>query len=172
MIIFFLDWIDYFYNLGEDALNKLNISKYGQLVEEAKVNGNFCHHDYTHSNIILNDEKTYIINFDSCCMELKVYDLTNLLRRKMRKCKWDVNEAKNILEEYASIEELKENEIEVLKIMLQFPQKFWRIANKYYNSRHGWAEKIYMAKLNEVIEEVEYHRKFMDNFDNIIPVNI
>jgi spore coat protein I len=168
----FLDWVDYFYNLGEDALKKLNLSKYVRLVEQAKGNGNFCHHDYTHSNIILNDEKTYIINFDSCCMELKVYDLTNLLRRKMRKCNWDIKEARNIIEEYSSIEPLEEDEIDVLRIMLQFPQKFWRIANKYYNSRHGWAEKIYIAKLNEVIEEIEYHKNFIDNFEEIIPAKV
>lgn len=165
----FLDWIDYFYQLGEDALKKLMDSKYNKLVDAAQAEGFFCHHDYTHSNIILNEEKTYIINFDSCCMELKVYDLTNLLRRKMRKCNWDIKEAKNILEEYHGIEAISEEEFDVLRIMLQFPQKFWRVTNKYYNSRHGWAEKIYIAKLNEVIEESEVHKKFIDNFEKIMP---
>jgi CotS family spore coat protein len=164
----FLDWVDYFYKLGEDALDKLNLSKYYELVEQSKKQGYFCHHDYTHSNIILNEHKTYIINFDSCCVELKVYDLTNLLRRKMRKCNWDIKEAKNIIDEYNGIEPISRDEFEVLRIMLQFPQKFWRVANRYYNSRHGWAEKIYMSKLNEVVEEVQYHKKFMEDIEQIM----
>jgi CotS family spore coat protein len=164
----FLDWVDYFYKLGEDALDKLNLSKYYELVEQSRKQGYFCHHDYTHSNIILNEHKTYIINFDSCCVELKVYDLTNLLRRKMRKCNWDIKEAKNIIDEYKGIETISKDEFEVLRIMLQFPQKFWRISNRYYNTRHGWAEKIYMSKLNEVVEEVQYHQKFMEDIEQIM----
>lgn len=165
----FLDCVDYFYTLGEDALKRLDVSVYNKLAEEALKEGSFCHHDYTHSNIILKNENIYIINFDSCCMELKLYDLTNLIRRKMRKCNWDVKEAKNIIREYHDIEPISDEEFGVLRVMLQFPQKFWRITNKYYNSRHGWAEKIYIAKLYEVIEEIKYHKNFIDNFEKILP---
>lgn len=165
----FLEHVGYFHNLGQQALEKLEQSNYKGLVEKSTKEGYFCHHDYTHSNIILNGHKTYIINFDSCCMELKMYDLTNLIRRKMRKCNWDIKEAKCIVEEYNSIEKISADEYEVLGIMLQFPQKFWRISNRYYNSRNGWAEKIYISKLDEVIEEIKYHKNFIDNFERILP---
>ena len=55
-----------------------------------------------------------------------------------------------------------------MKIMLQFPQKFWRVANRYYNSSKSWAQRILIDKLEEVIDEIECHRKFLDNYETII----
>jgi CotS family spore coat protein len=161
----FLECYDYFYQLGEDALNQMNASKYQELVENTKNEGVFCHHDFTHHNIIHPENKYYIINFDFCCFELKVYDIANLIRRKMRKCNWDTNEARVILNEYRTVEELCHDEFLVMKIILQFPQKFWRVINKYYNSKRSWSEKSFIIRLQEVIDEIEYHKSFMEKFD-------
>jgi len=40
-----------------------------------------------------------------------------------------------IIDAYTSIEPISKEEFEILEIMLQFPQKFWRVVNRYYNSR-------------------------------------
>lgn len=163
----FMDNVDYFYNTGEDAIEKINNSKYQDIVSMAKREGGFCHHDYMHNNIICCDTNTFVINFDFCCEELKVYDLANLLRRKMRKCDWDIKEAKIIMDEYRSIENISIDEFTVMKLILQFPQKFWRVINKYYNSRRSWSEKSYAMKLQEVIDEVEHHQRFLDRIDEL-----
>ncbi|MDP4182435.1 MAG: CotS family spore coat protein [Bacillota bacterium] len=162
----YLKHFDYFYNLGENSLNQLKNSRYNDLVETARKEGVFCHHDFTYHNIICSENKTYAINFDYCCFELCIYDLANFLRRKMRKCKWSHNEAKIILDKYRSINDLDRSEFDALKIILQFPQKFWRVANKYYNSKRSWSEKSYLSKLQEVIDELEYHKKFIEKFDS------
>lgn len=162
----FLEYADYFYNIGENSINMINNSNYNKLVEEYRVAGGICHHDFTHHNIICAQDKVSIINFEFCCYELKVYDVVNLMRRKMRKCKWDVGEGKLILDQYRMIEDIDEDEYLVMKVMLQFPQKFWRVINKYYNSRRSWSEKSYLSKLQEVIDEIPYHKEFMNNYDS------
>lgn len=164
----FLEYVDYFFALGEDAINKISNNIYDELVAEARREGGFCHHDYTHHNLVIKDNKMYVMNFDFCCYELKVYDLANLLRRKMRKCNWNPTEAKFIMDQYRKIEPLGEKDLYVLKTMLQFPQKLWRVINKYYNSKRSWSEKSYICKLQEVIDEIEYHKEFMNKFDSII----
>jgi len=161
----FLDHFEYFYNLGENALQLIESPRYERLVKQSREEGIICHHDFTHHNIIKNGETYYATNFEFCCYELKVYDLANLLRRKMRRCNWDIDEAKLIIDEYRTVESLSEDEIYVMKIMLQFPQKLWRVANKYYNSKRSWSEKSYVAKMQEVIDEIEYHKKFMEQYD-------
>lgn len=163
----FLQYVDYFYALGENSISSLASSKYSELVENTRSQGIFCHHDYTHNNIIFNESGTWVINFDYCCFELKIYDIANLIRRKMRKCYWNVDDAKTIIEEYRRVEDICNDEIHVMKIMLQFPQKFWRVANKYYNSRRSWSEKSYVSRLQEVIDELEHHKKFMESYDSI-----
>jgi MinD superfamily P-loop ATPase len=85
----------------------------------------------------------------------------------MRKCYWDINEAKVIIDAYKSVESISEEEFIVMKIMLQFPQKFWRVVNKYYNSRRCWRDKTFEKKLLEVIDEIEYHKKFLDNYNSL-----
>lgn len=164
----FIEHFDYFYNMGENATRQINSSIYENLVASTRKEGIFCHHDYTHHNILISNDKYSLINFEFCCLELKVYDLANLLRRKMRRCDWDINEAKAIVKEYKSIETLSEEDYYVLKVILQFPQKFWRVVNKYYNSKRSWSEKSFVAKLQEVINEAEHHKKFMNRFEELM----
>jgi len=163
----FLDCVDYFYSEGEEAISHFPDSRYGELVKAARQERGFCHHDYTHHNIVVSGSGITVVNFDFCCFELKAYDLANLLRRKMRKCNWDINEAGIIINEYRSIESLSSDEFILMKLMLQFPHKFWRIINKYYNSKRSWSERSFIIRLQEVIEESTYHRQFLSRFDSL-----
>ncbi len=160
----FLENVDYFIKSGEETLSSLRESNYAELVERCRQEGLFCHHDYTHYNIISGETGFTVINFEYCCSELKIYDLANFIRRRMRKCNWDAEKVGIILEGYTSRENLDKDELEVLGLMLKFPQKFWRVVNKYYNSRRSWSERSYMAKLQEVIDETGYHGEFMKKF--------
>lgn len=164
----FLDYADYFYRLGEVTLQQISDSRYERLVNEVRKEGSFCHHDFTHHNVICSDSRCIIVNFNYCCFELKVYDIANFLRRKMRKCGWSIEEAKVIMDEYRTVEPLSDDELFTMKLILQFPQKFWRVANKYYNSRRSWSEKSYVAKLHEVIEEIEPHKKFIERYEELV----
>lgn len=155
---------DYFVKTGELALDLLADSEYIMLSDKAEQDGIISHHDFNHHNIYVNGETMHVVNFEYCCFDLKVYDLVNLLRRKMRKCNWEIKEAINIINEYSKIEPLSQEEIELMKIMLLFPQKFWRVINKYYNSRRSWSEKSFVNRLQEVIDEIEPHSKFMGEF--------
>jgi hypothetical protein len=51
--------------------------------------------------------------------------------------------------------------------MLQFPQKFWRVINRYYNSKRHWAQKNFTIMLEDVIKEKDAHVDFMDKFDTL-----
>lgn len=157
-------YVDYFHEIGEKALGMLDTSDYYELVEEAQKSKTISHHDYNHHNIYVHNDEMYLVNFEYCCYDLKIYDLVNLLRRKMRKCNWNIDEAALIINEYSRIESLCESELDIMKIMLMFPQKFWRVVNKYYNSRKSWSENSYVSRLQEVIDEAAAHKVFLDKF--------
>jgi len=163
----FLKNADHFIKMGEDAITRLKNSNYNLLVEKCRKEKSFCHHDYTHYNIIETGNEFSVINFDYCCYELKIYDLANFIRRRMRKCNWNPDKCWVIFEGYSSKASLDKDELEILELLLLFPQKFWRVVNKYYNSRRSWSEKIYMGKLQEVIDETVYHCKFMEQYSKI-----
>jgi len=86
----------------------------------------------------------------------------------MRKCNWDINEARVIIDSYRSVENISSDEFLIMKYILQFPQKFWRVANKYYNSKRSWSEKSFVVRLQEVIDEVRHHNAFMDRYDSLL----
>ena len=161
----FLENTDYFIGLGEQAASELEKSNYMNLINKARAEGVFCHHDFTHHNIVCSEDVFSIINFDYCCFELKIYDLANLIRRKMRKCSWGMDKAVLIIDGYNSVEQLSRDEIAVMKLILQFPQKFWRVVNRYYNSRRSWSERSFVMKLQEVLDEVDGHRKFIESYN-------
>lgn len=161
----FLEYAGRFISAGEKASEELAASAYEKLAVEAWDNKSFCHHDYTHHNIILDGGRVTVINFDYCCYELRVYDIANLIRRKMRKCDWDISKTGLIIQSYCSVYPLSREEMEVMKIVLQFPQKFWRVVNRYYNSRRSWSEKSYVSRLQEVIDEMEPFEAFIRVFE-------
>ncbi len=161
----FLEYADYFCRMGDSAINELQSSNYEQLAARTRKERLFCHHDYTHHNIIVSEGRMSVINFDYCCLELRIYDIANLIRRKMRKCNWDISKADMIINAYNALEPLDRDEMTVMKLILMFPQKFWRVVNRYYNSRRSWSERSYVTKLQEVISEVEPHRDFIEKFD-------
>lgn len=86
----------------------------------------------------------------------------------MRKCNWDISKVEVILDKYCSVEPITREELEVMKLILQFPQKFWRVANKFYNSRRSWSERSFMGKLQEVVDEMEDHRRFLADFEKLL----
>lgn len=163
----FIEHFDDFYTIGEKSLETLFSSRYNKLVEATLREGMICHHDYSYQNILIRGDKTAIINFDYCNLELKIYDIVNILRRRMRKCNWDIRKARLILDTYRNIEPLEPDEMKVMKSMLLFPQKFWRVINRYYNSKRCWAQKNFTQMLEEVIAEKNYHMQFMEEFDKL-----
>lgn len=169
----YLNYCGYFYELGKDSLEYVISPIYDKLVADTSELKSICHNDLTYKNIILNDDKESeskdsIINYDFCSYDLKVYDLANLIRRRMRKCDWNIKDAKTITDEYRRINELTAEDFYVMKIMLQFPQKFWRVSNRYYNSNKGWAQRILVDKLEETINEIGCHKKFLEDYEIII----
>lgn len=159
----YLSIADYYCSLAERIYGELTESPYEKLIERYCDEGCICHRDYTGHNILLGKHET-IINFESACIDLPVYDVANFLRRRMRKCGWSVSDAEFILDNYSRTRPLSSDEIIVLKLLLQFPQKLWRIINKYYNSRRSWCEKSCLMQLEEVKQEKDPLAEFARNF--------
>lgn len=161
----FLEKIDYFREMGTEALKDLLNSNYYSFVEKTKNDRSFCHCDYTYQNIIVKDKDIFVTCFEMCAYELKVYDIANLIKRKMRKCNWNIKEANKILESYNKVDNITKDEFEILKVMLKFPGKFFRIANEYYNSKKRKRGSTSEFRLVETIKEVNDHKKFIDEFN-------
>jgi len=144
---------DEYCNLAQQLTTDLEKSAYNKMVVSAKENGCLCHRDFSGHNTVKCFPRPIIINFNETAIELPVYDVANLMKKRLRKCNWSVEEAHFILNTYCKTRSISNEELQVLKILLLFPQKLWRITNKYYNSKKSRYEKTALSKLDEIIQE-------------------
>lgn len=143
---------DYYCEKAASLQQSLTESGYNELVTFYSLKGAICHKEFTAHNVLFGD-RPYIVNFDNCSIDLPVLDLANIIKRKMRKDKWSAATAHSIINSYVKQRDLTQADINILKITLEYPQKLWRIVNKYYNSRRTWCEKSCLQKLEEIKNE-------------------
>lgn len=156
---------DKYCNMANETCVALRESKYSKLCREYAKNGIICHKEYSpHNIILLNETDAAIINFDKASIDLPLFDIANLIKRYMKKNGWDASKGLEIINEYNKTRNISNDELNIIKIMLAFPQKLWRIVNKYYNSRRAWCEKSCLLKLSEIKKESEEIEKFLKDF--------
>lgn len=149
----YLSIADKYHQIAQDTCKSLSKSCYFDLCEKYKKDGAICHKDYNSHNIFIDNDKIYITNFSDATIDIPILDLYNLIKHRMKKNNWDYSDALLILKEYDKYRSISKKEIELIKILFTFPQKLWRIVNKYYNSRRSWCEKSSILKLNDIKKE-------------------
>jgi len=155
----------YYLRLSQTALALLDRSKYEELNLEMAVKGGLCHGDVAARNFIITPAgDVCLIDFDSMLQDLPLIDLWKLYRRVMKTFKWDFALGLGMLEAYESINPLSASELEVLLALLSFPQKFWRLANRYYGGRYRVDEARFHRKLVKYTGQSQAHALFLSRF--------
>ena len=65
-----------------------------------------------------------------------------------------------MLKAYEDIRPLSDEEREYLSIRLRYPEKFWKLANYYYNTNKAWIPGKHMEKLEKFLEQQEKRVSF------------
>lgn len=165
----YLSNVDFYIKLAQKTIRSFNFECYNKVCEDALRGKVICHHDYTYHNILFDEkEDVHVIDFDYCKWEIQVYDISTLMVKALKRLDWEIDKGKLILESYNSIKPLTLDEVSILKSLLSFPQRFWRLANRYYYKEAGWNETTFIKKIKEIIDEKEKYMNFIDNIDDII----
>lgn len=106
----------------------------------------------------------YIIDFDYCKREIRTYDIANFMKKVLKRVDWNIEYAEAIIDAYNAVSPLREEEYEVLYAYLLFPQRYWRLANRYYYNEVMWGQNIFINKINNIINEKESYMKFIEEF--------
>lgn len=156
---------DFFIERSINSLKIIDSYIYANLIEKAQRDKGICHKDYSYYNLVFNEQdELYVTNFDYCCYEIKVYDLASFLRKVMNEHKWNVEIAINVIDWYNTVNKIDEDEMQVIFALMEFPQRFWRIVNRFYNSRRTCPETELYNKLVEIVSEKEYYMEFLKRF--------
>lgn len=112
-----------------------------------------CHGDYQYHNVILRDGQMYVTNFEKLVRGSQVRDLYLIFRKVMEKYNWSVNLAEEVINNYQLERQLDVYQRKELYDRVKYPEKFWKIANYYMNSRKSWQPEKNREKLQRVLSQ-------------------
>lgn len=194
----YLNYYDKFYEQGLLAADRLTSSSYLELLTEAITQRSVCHGNYTYHNIIMVKNKTDAIaktyvppgwinkqplsvaelggcgsmiattNFEKSYIGLQICDLYQFIRKVMEKNDWDILYGSNIIEAYDRVKPISKAEINVLYLLLLYPEKFWKITNFYYNGKKSWVSGRNTQKLNIIGEQNTKKEMFLHKLESIL----
>jgi len=194
----YLNYYDAFYEQGLLAADRLLSSSYQSLLAEAVKQRSVCHGNYTYHNIIMLKSKadaiskTYVppgwinkqplsvaelggsggmiatTNFEKSYIGLQIGDLYQFVRKVMEKNDWDILYGSNIIEAYDRVKPISKAELNVLYLLLLYPEKFWKITNFYYNGKKSWVSGRNTQKLNMIGEQNAKKEMFLRRLEGIL----
>ncbi|MGK5510128.1 phosphotransferase [Brevibacillus formosus] len=83
--------------------------------------GILCHGDGGPSNFIINDEGTYLIDFETLRVDLRAYDLYRIIYNSCKDYQWDFSIAKAILDGYHQVAYLDKSDYKLMSAWLRSP---------------------------------------------------
>ena len=152
------------YQLAAKVTKRLEDSGYERLYQDSLAQGLLVHGDYNYHNVLMLPETggSATTNFEHFRIDVQALDLYYFLRKVMEKHKWKESLGRAMLEAYAEVRPLKPEELEVIALKASYPEKFWKIANFYYNSGKAWIPGKNQEKLERVIAQEQEKQHFLD----------
>ncbi len=122
----------------------------------------FCHGDYQYHNILMGSGGWFIINFEKCIQDDPVRDIYLLMRKLLEKGNWSVTLGTELLSAYERERPISAVSRIDLYYRLAYPEKFWKIANFYYNTGKAWIPVKNQEKLEKLIAQEKEKQHFLD----------
>ena len=159
----FLLQFEQLYTQAKEATQLLEKEEYEAYYEKAIKEGSMLHGNFTHHSVIVVSEQTMAVTgFDKAEAGIQILDFYQFFRKMMEKWDWDTALGEAMLETYDRVRTLPNEEKMLLKILLLYPEKFWKVANQYYNNRKSWIPEKNMQKLLQTMEQVEKKKESID----------
>jgi Ser/Thr protein kinase RdoA (MazF antagonist) len=135
---------------------------------EAYVRSNrlYCHGDYQYHNVIFgknsDGQYTGIVNMEHISQDAGVRDFYLFFRKVCQKYDWSIDIASTMLEAYQNRRTFPPIELRSLKLMLEYPEKFWKIIDHYYNSKKSLMSDRNSEKLEKLIKQEKNKEKLIN----------
>ena len=159
---------DKLYDLAKRVEDKLATFSFGDM----KVPVGICHGTYNQHNVVIGNDYVATINLDRFFIDNQLMDLYQLIRKTMEKTNYELNPVKTIIEEYEKIVPLGEIDYKFLYLMLMYPEKFYKITNRYYNTKKTFVPPKMLEKLKNTIEKQQELDKFLVLFSDLYGIHI
>ena len=156
-----------FYRQAVYSLELLFRAPYSIVAQNDSTRRSLCHHDFSSRNLLRTyDHRLFLVDFDYCLRDLRIHDIINLLVRNLKHNGWRVEIGRFILQEYQQVSPLSREEIEVMQVLLTWPQDFWQVGLQYYLEKLPWPKERFLKKLEEKVNTHPAREAFLRRFPN------
>lgn len=126
----------------------------------------YCHGSYNYHSVLFCDGYMATVNFDRFHVGYQLTDLYQYIRKVLEKNNYNFNIAVRLMEEYDRIIHLTNEDYRYIYILYSYPEKFWKISNRYMNSKKCWISPANLEKLKKVITDEQKKQEFLREFCN------
>ncbi len=151
---------DEYYNYADEACISMEETGLEAMEKEAWERCSICHGTYNYHNLIINGSNMAVVNFNHSSKGMQLRDLHFFMRKVMEKHDWNIQLGSKLLEQYQLIKTLSDKEISMLGIMISYPEKFWKVLNRYNSSNKSWIPDKNAEKLETVYRQQELKKEF------------
>ena len=156
------------YEQAQKAQEALAQSAYSGLLQQAQEKGYICHGAYHQHNVLIGGGQIASVNYEHYETGLQLTDLYQFMRKILEKHNWNIQIGGMMLEEYNRILPLTKEEREVLSILFEYPEKYWKQVNFYFNRNKAWIPARSLEKLQNAANQYPMRNAFIGTI-NIQP---
>lgn len=152
-----------YYNQGMTCVEMLSevLQEQGDVFHE---HYGICHGSYNHHNVLLDENSEAIVHFERFSRGNQLNDLYRFARKVMEKNHFEFELLRAVLKIYSEYITLSPGDYHYMYILFSYPEKFWKIANGYYNTNKAFLSPKYVEKLETVILQEEEKQKLLEQY--------
>lgn len=148
----------------EQAKKALDV--YKNIISQEHLQIGICHGAYNQHHVIRTEFGVATINFEHFCYQNQLFDLHQILRKVMEKNEYDWEYGRELLKGYEELLPLSQEEYHCLYALLQYPDKYFKIANHYNSKRKAFISPKDVEKLEDVIDQNKKKEQFLQEYEN------
>ncbi len=123
-----------------------------------------CHGNFNHHNVIMDDKQVSVVHFEKFARGNQLDDLYQFTRKAMEKNHFDYEMLELILGAYSKKITLDKKDYQYMYILFSYPEKFWKIANGYYNGNKSFLSPKYLEKLRTLVEQEKEKNEMLEQY--------
>lgn len=149
--LYVLQYFSMFYEKGIRVQEALTDAAFADMAQKAAADGCWRHGEYTQHNVLFTKNGTATVNFEHCAPEPQLEDVAHFMRKIMEKYDWDERLGWQLLTRYGRICPLDAQAQRYLGWRLSYPEKFWKLLNRYYSLGKAWISGRSSARLVRLV---------------------
>jgi CotS family spore coat protein len=154
-----------YYREARNSYEMLLRSPYEEVAAVDSEQKSFCHHDYSGRNLLRTfEDRLILVDFDYCLSDIRIHDLMNLMVHNLKHTGWNSSLARFILKEYHQTGHLTQEELEVMHVLLHWPQDFWQVGLQYFYEKLPWPKERFLKKLESKVDSRLARERFLREF--------